>query len=239
MTISLDSLAAEVAALRVLNGRDECDLTSAELHDFHDGLGRIRKSYDAVAATMAGEVTRRSAPELGAGGLARREGFSNPQQYLANTLGTTPTEANKLIDASRALAPHVGGQDDLLGATRLEDGRDPDTGIDPDIAPPRRRCSPTSRTHCTRAPLVRMPQQSSLGRSSRSRTPTQKRTRRVLRAMTAMWSGRPPRRYVTSVDESSRSSKSASWRRRAPSLLLTYARPANVIGRGASPKNLR
>ncbi|WP_062208923.1 HNH endonuclease [Demequina oxidasica] len=113
MTISLGTLVAEVEALRAFEGREESELTSAELHEYTAGMGRVKKSYDGAAAGMSCEVARRSTPELGAAGLARKEGFSNPQQYLADTLGTTPTEASKLIDAGRALTPLPPSSDDL------------------------------------------------------------------------------------------------------------------------------
>jgi len=105
MTISLDSLAVEVAAMRNLDGRDEAGLTPAEFDDFRTGMGRLRRAYDSVASSMAHELARRSSPDLGAGGLARKDGFLNAQQSLGNTLGITPGQAGKLIDAGRALAP--------------------------------------------------------------------------------------------------------------------------------------
>ncbi|WP_430867488.1 DUF222 domain-containing protein [Demequina aurantiaca] len=105
MTISLDSLAAEVAALRTLDGRTESELTSAEFDDYRNGMGRVRRAYDAVAASMAHELARRSNPSLGVGGLARQDGFSNAQQSLGKTLGITPGQASNLIEAGRALAP--------------------------------------------------------------------------------------------------------------------------------------
>jgi Zn-finger protein len=105
MTISMDSLAKEVAALRGFTGRIESELTPAEFDDFRNGMGRIKRAYDAAASAMAHELARRSSPELGAGGLARQEGFSNAQQSLGKTLGITPSQAGKLIDAGRALAP--------------------------------------------------------------------------------------------------------------------------------------
>ncbi|WP_061963958.1 HNH endonuclease [Demequina aurantiaca] len=120
MTISLESLAAEVGALRDFEGREESDLTPAELHEYTAGMGRIKRSYDGAVAAMSCEVARRSKPELGAGGMARKEGFSNPQQYLADTLGTTPTEASKLIDAGRALTPLPPSSDELAMLAGLE-----------------------------------------------------------------------------------------------------------------------
>lgn len=114
MTILTSPLALEVALLRGFEGRAESELSTAELHDFREAVGRARRSLDSVAATMAGEVARRSAPELGAGGLARKEGFVSPQQFLAKTLGTSPGDAGRLIAVGGAFAAKPSGQGGAL-----------------------------------------------------------------------------------------------------------------------------
>lgn len=88
--------------LRAFEGRVEAELSGPELDELRESVGLARRALDAVAAAMAGEVARRSAPELGAGGLARKEGFKTPQEFLAKTLGTSPGDAGRLIAVSGA-----------------------------------------------------------------------------------------------------------------------------------------
>lgn len=111
MTISTSPLATEVAVLRAFDGRVESELSGKELDHFREAVGRSRRMLDAVAATLAGEVARRSTPELGAGGLARKEGFRTPQEFLAKTLGTSPGDAGRLISVGGAFAPKPVKQD--------------------------------------------------------------------------------------------------------------------------------
>ncbi|WP_062209676.1 HNH endonuclease signature motif containing protein [Demequina oxidasica] len=103
MTILTNPLAREVARLRAFEGRAEAELSKTELDELREAVGGARRALDVVAATMAGEVERRSVPELGVGGLARKEGFSNSQQFLAKTLGTSPGDAGRLIAMGQAL----------------------------------------------------------------------------------------------------------------------------------------
>lgn len=104
MTFSTDVVDRELAAVRGFNDREVGDLNPAQLHDASDALGRARRALDALVVSVAGEVGRRSDPDLGVEGLARREGYSTPQEFLANTLGTSTYEAKRLIDVGRAMA---------------------------------------------------------------------------------------------------------------------------------------
>ncbi|WP_430867790.1 DUF222 domain-containing protein [Demequina aurantiaca] len=110
MTILTSSLAREVTLLRAFEGRAESELSKSELDDLREAVGGARRALDVVAATMAGEVGRRSAPELGVGGMARKEGFSTPQQLIAKTLGTSPGDAGRLIAMGQALRNESGGE---------------------------------------------------------------------------------------------------------------------------------
>src|SRR5690606_38861767 len=72
-----DTLADAVARLQAVP-RDPAllsPLPEPELHALVELLGEARRAFDAVAAFVTGEVTRRSAPELGVHGFAANAGF--------------------------------------------------------------------------------------------------------------------------------------------------------------------
>ncbi|WP_430866782.1 DUF222 domain-containing protein [Demequina aurantiaca] len=104
MTFSTALIERELASVRSFDGSDCAQLTPRQLHDVSDALGRARRSLDALVVMVAGEVGRRSAPELGVGGLSRSEGFSTPQEMLAKTLGTSTFDAKRLIDVGKSIA---------------------------------------------------------------------------------------------------------------------------------------
>jgi len=104
MTFSTVLIDRELAAVREFDGGECADFSPGQLHDVSDALGRARRSLDALVVMVAGEVGRRSAPELGVGGLSRREGFSTPQEMLAKSLGTSTYDAKRLIDVGNSLS---------------------------------------------------------------------------------------------------------------------------------------
>lgn len=127
MTFSTERVDRELAALRQFNDCDVAQLSPSHLHDVSDALGRARRALDVLVVAAAGEVARRSSPAAGVGGLARKEGFSTPQEFVAKTFGTSTYEAKRMIDVGNALAggqavgssvgtdsDDVGGAEDLL-----------------------------------------------------------------------------------------------------------------------------
>lgn len=132
MTFSTELLDRELNSVRVFNERAVDRFTGAQLHDAVDALGRAHRALNALMVTVGGEVGRRSAPELGAGGLSRREGFSTPQEMLAKTFGTSTYEAKRMIDVGNAMsAPSAeAGLDVEGGVPRVEDGAPgPENGV--------------------------------------------------------------------------------------------------------------
>src|SRR6187431_378896 len=103
MTFSTELVRHELAAARAFDGAAVGEFSANQLHDVSDALGRARRSLDALVVMVAGEVAKRSAPELGIGGLARREGFSTPQEMLAKTLGTSQYDAKRMLDVGASL----------------------------------------------------------------------------------------------------------------------------------------
>jgi len=128
MTFSTVLVDRELAAVREFDGGECAEFTPGQLHDVSDALGRARRCLDALVVMVAGEVGRRSAPELGVGGLSRREGFSTPQEMLAKTLGTSTFEAKRLIDVGKTLTADDGQGGDVLSGLEapLQAGPEPE-----------------------------------------------------------------------------------------------------------------
>ncbi|MFW7413875.1 DUF222 domain-containing protein [Demequina sp. SO4-18] len=110
-----DDWADLVGALREahsLMDRARGPLTSSSLRDVDEGvvmelhglLADVKRSWDLCMASTSAEIGRRSAPDLGSTGLARKRGFTDPATMLANETGSSRREARTLIEAGRAIA---------------------------------------------------------------------------------------------------------------------------------------
>ncbi|KQX08162.1 MULTISPECIES: HNH endonuclease signature motif containing protein [unclassified Leifsonia] len=69
-----------------------------------DALSALARAIGALQALVAGEVARRSRPELGAEGLAKGQGFASPADLLAASAGASLGEAEALITVGEATA---------------------------------------------------------------------------------------------------------------------------------------
>lgn len=96
----------DIEALRelpgVLSGRlpgplDVGDLTDAELTGSLSAVGGARRELDASAALLAAEAARRSARDLGTGGLAQRRGHKDGAGLVEELAGLSRGEAAKLV----------------------------------------------------------------------------------------------------------------------------------------------
>ncbi len=67
-----------------------------------------RRAVDVVSAAIAGEIARRSARELGYGGLAQRSGFLNAEALIQSVTGSGRAEAAKHVAVGSALHTTVG-----------------------------------------------------------------------------------------------------------------------------------
>lgn len=85
----LAALPCEVAAFDTLEDN--------EVLDVQREIAAQRRLLDARAAVVAGQVARRSAPELGSAGLAQRGGFRTPEQLTRATTGSTAGEARSAV----------------------------------------------------------------------------------------------------------------------------------------------
>lgn len=89
-------------ALRDLDGlaRMSDDEVAAVQTDYADARHRV----DAGLALIAAEVARRSARELGHGGLAQRLGDRTPEKFVQRTVGVTASEARAIVEAGEVTA---------------------------------------------------------------------------------------------------------------------------------------
>ena len=91
---------------------DVSSWTDARLLARQTQLAGERRRIDAESAVLAAEVARRSARDLGASGLALREGARSPDELLQRLTGGTARQVRALIDVGSLLgsgADGVGG----------------------------------------------------------------------------------------------------------------------------------
>lgn len=111
MDISTVAIAAALESLAAFEGRAVTTLEPGELLAAQGAAAQVRRTTEAMLAALAFEVGRRSAPELGPGGLARSHGFSSPGRMIAQATGGSLGDATHLIDAGRAFASGVTSDD--------------------------------------------------------------------------------------------------------------------------------
>jgi hypothetical protein len=113
----LPALTAQLSNIRA--SMDLASLTPEELKAFMRLTASLRQEADRVLASGSAEINQRSRRELGAAGLAKAEGFVNPQALIAALTGSTKADARKidhlgksLMDASPASFPSAAGPTD-------------------------------------------------------------------------------------------------------------------------------
>ena len=103
--------AVEIARVSALVGnlacRDVSGLSDGAFMEAHDAVARLERLVGTLGARFAGDLARRSAPDLPGGGLARRQGFGNAGLMIARVTGGTTAGAMRAIEAGRALMPTV------------------------------------------------------------------------------------------------------------------------------------
>lgn len=88
------------------------ELAERDLLRVNEGLGAALRHLDAVRATVAAEIARRSRAELGPEGLAKKHGFRTATALIAATTGSTVGDAVRAVAVGEATAPRstVGGE---------------------------------------------------------------------------------------------------------------------------------
>ena len=107
----LDALRAAWAdampAFGALPGTAQVELeqmSDAGLVGVADLIARARRDADALLVRVGNEIARRSGPEFGDTGLAKKQGFHNAARLLAATTGGSRSEASRLIAVGAATA---------------------------------------------------------------------------------------------------------------------------------------
>jgi len=104
MTFSLAHVDRDVALQRPFEGADLGSLPTGELLRLLEAASAGKLSQDLALATVAAEVARRSTPDDGAAGIARRQGFGSAGELVADRLGSAMGEGHKLVHAGTAMA---------------------------------------------------------------------------------------------------------------------------------------
>ena len=80
-------------------------------------VGELRRVADARAAVLAGEIGRRSRPELGYDGLAQRLGARTPQELVQKVTGVGRREASTLVSVGALMdTPDAAGWERAIGS---------------------------------------------------------------------------------------------------------------------------
>ncbi|MDN4480895.1 HNH endonuclease [Demequina muriae] len=103
-----DALVRARAALEearaLVAGETATELSEGVLLEVQAGVSDVKRDADLLLAAACAEIARRSAPELGSTGLARKQGFSEPTTMIAALTGGSRREADRLIRAGRVMA---------------------------------------------------------------------------------------------------------------------------------------
>ncbi|WP_232304613.1 HNH endonuclease signature motif containing protein [Microbacterium sp. XT11] len=86
-------------------------LTRPQLLEVNAAVGVLRRRLDGVHAEVAAGIAHESRPELGAGSLAKEQGFRSPAVMIAATTGASTGDAARLVTVGEATAPRA----NLLG----------------------------------------------------------------------------------------------------------------------------
>ncbi len=116
MQFSTAPIDSALAPARAFAGVDVRQLDHRALLEAQAAMAAVRRAAELLLASLAGEVARRSAADLGASGLARAEGYSSAQRLVAATTGGSLADAHRLIDAGAALVEDPGPTSGAPGA---------------------------------------------------------------------------------------------------------------------------
>jgi hypothetical protein len=94
---------AATTALVVPDVSDVASLSDDQLLARQAQVAAVRRRADAASATLAAEVARRSARDLGYSGLAQKRGARTAERLVASVTGLSVPEARAMITAGEAL----------------------------------------------------------------------------------------------------------------------------------------
>jgi hypothetical protein len=127
MYAPLQQLEADLAVLRdAWTGAlpafgDDSDATAMRdggLTRIADAVGRVIRDAEAVLASAAGEIARRSPSEMGKDGLAKKQGFGSPARLVAALTGGSVAAASRAVTFGTATAPRRALSGEPMAAKR-------------------------------------------------------------------------------------------------------------------------
>ena len=86
------------------NGADLPRVGRERLFEIQAAIGAARKALDVLAAEVAGAIYADTLADPGPSNVARASGFRNAKQMIADSLGTSQSAAQQLIDVGVTLA---------------------------------------------------------------------------------------------------------------------------------------
>ncbi len=93
------------ASVRDLAGCESADLSRDGLLDVLDAAAELHRVSGALMARLAGEVSRKSGPDVVGGGLARKEGHGDAGKMMQRITGDSAPGARRQIEAGDAFTP--------------------------------------------------------------------------------------------------------------------------------------
>ncbi len=104
MSFNTHRYAAASAAVCAHGGTPLRSGGDARLVQIQRDIGEARRALDALAAEVAGEIQALAEANPGPGGIVRQVGYRDARQMVADTLGTSVGEAQRLVNVGKALA---------------------------------------------------------------------------------------------------------------------------------------
>lgn len=105
MTFSTAELDRTVAVARGFAGDDLGSTPANRLVELQDALVQVRRMAEVSIGEVAAELARRSDPAEGLQGVARQRGFASAGKMLADALGGSESEAQRILDVAGATQP--------------------------------------------------------------------------------------------------------------------------------------
>jgi len=122
MKTSTDSAAELFAQLSLACADGVVGVPADELLQLLADAGTAQRAMDVIRVRLAGELCAQSAEHLGAEGIARRAGHTQPASFLAELWQISTAEAKRLCDVGVAVRPRVALDGSLLPARYPEVG---------------------------------------------------------------------------------------------------------------------
>ena len=112
MRISLDSLTAQVALLRDLDGVEPRSLTGDQAVEWLRTSGQVVQSVNAIVAALTARVSELSTGENRTTRFARVKGFSDVGALVSDVAQVPRGDAGRLVTLGQAMSDADAGSED-------------------------------------------------------------------------------------------------------------------------------